>query len=129
MSDIEGNHAKPALTSLIKCETGIPITIEKARSIALFAFKTAVVMDHAHHRNEPWFSRRLRHSFGKDQLISDAVEMWIGGIAKHKKTINLESSYFSGELTLGYHVHSYVCTFCHWLFYFSSSQRETNGKL
>jgi hypothetical protein len=129
MSDIESGHAKPTLTPLIKGETGIPIDIQKARSIALFAFKTAVVVDHAHHRNKPWFSQRLRHSFGRNQLISDTVEMWIGGIARHKKTINLESSYFSGEITPGHRAHSYVCTFAIGCFVFQVHSANQIGNL
>src|SRR5271154_5981831 len=43
MSDIENDHAKPAMTDLITGKVDVPITESKARSLALFGFKTAVV--------------------------------------------------------------------------------------
>ena len=111
MSNIESQHAMPALTPLIVGETsGIPITQELARSLALFAFKTAVVMDHAHHRGEPWFSKRLRYAFREHQTISSGVEMWMCGTHGRRRAIDLHSGYFSGNLTPTYPVQSYVCT-------------------
>src|ERR1017187_10244882 len=50
MSDIESHHAKPALTPLITGEMDIPINLERAQSMALFAFKTAVILDHSQRR-------------------------------------------------------------------------------
>lgn len=54
MSDLESKHAKPVLTPLITGEVlGIPITQQEARSIALWIFKTAVIIDEASHRKTP----------------------------------------------------------------------------
>jgi len=64
MSNIEKDHAQPALTPLITGEFNIPIDRERAHSISLFAFKTAVIMDHQQRRIEgPFFSKRLRYAF------------------------------------------------------------------
>jgi hypothetical protein len=111
MSDIEAQHAMPALTPLIVGETSpIRITQNLARSLALFAFKTAVVMDHAHHRGSPWFSKRIRYAFREHQSLSTGIEMWMCGIFRRRGAIDLHSGYFSGDLTPTYPVHSYVCT-------------------
>jgi hypothetical protein len=53
MSDIETEHAQPALTPLITGEMDIPIDLSRAHSMALFAFKTTVVLDHARRLREP----------------------------------------------------------------------------
>jgi hypothetical protein len=111
MSDIESQHAMPVLTPFIVGEVrNIPITQGIARSLALFAFKTAVVMDHAHHRGKPWFSKRLRYAFREDQTISSEVQMWMCGTFGKRRAIDLHSGYFSGNLPLAYPVNSYVCT-------------------
>jgi hypothetical protein len=58
MSKMENHHAKPVLTPLITGhDSKIEITQEIAKSIASWAFKTVVVLDHAHHRNVPWFPK------------------------------------------------------------------------
>src|ERR1700677_4836142 len=51
MSEIESKHAKPVMTPLIKGDSAFPIGSSEAHSLALFAFKTAVVLDHAHRRD------------------------------------------------------------------------------
>src|SRR5260370_38193237 len=43
MSDIESKHAKPVLTPLVTGQSGIPIDKTSAHSLAIFAFKTAIV--------------------------------------------------------------------------------------
>ncbi len=60
MSEIEAHHAKPALTPLITGEMEIPIDLNRAQSMALFAFKTAVVLDHSQRDRVPFFSKRQR---------------------------------------------------------------------
>src|ERR1039458_9469419 len=58
MSRLETEHAKPVLTPLVTGKAGVPIKLEEARSIALFAYKTAIVMDYAQCRNgSPFFER------------------------------------------------------------------------
>jgi hypothetical protein len=110
MSNLESQHAKPVLTPLIIGEVSVPVTQKAARSLALYAFKTAVVMDHAHRRGNPWFSTRIRYAFREHQTISTAVEMWMCGTYGRRRAIDLHSGYFSGSLTPTYPVQSYVCT-------------------
>jgi hypothetical protein len=110
MSDLESQHAMPVLTPLITGRLDIPITQTEARSIALFAFKTAVVLDHAQRRGNPWFSKKLRHTFREDQTINSRIEMWMCVNLGRRRAIDLQAGYFSGNLTPTYPVQSYVCT-------------------
>jgi hypothetical protein len=55
MSKIEGDHAKPSMEDLITGKLDIPIMQSRANSIALFGFKTAVVLDHLRRDPEPFF--------------------------------------------------------------------------
>jgi hypothetical protein len=131
MSNLESQHAKPVLTPLIVGNVSIHITQEVARSLALFAFKTAVVMDHAQHRGNPWFSERLRYAFREHQTISSAVEMWICGTYGRRRAIDLHSGYFAGNLSPTYPVHSYVCTVAigHLVFQVHSAKHFGHTKL
>ena len=133
MSDIEAQRAKPVLTPLITGEQiWIPITQETARSIAIFAFKTAVVMDHAYRRNEePWFPSRLRYGFRENQSIPSGLEMWMCAASGLRKLIYLESGYYAGNLTPTYPVYSYVCTVAigHFVFQLHSGKHFGYTKL
>jgi hypothetical protein len=77
MSQIEERHAKPAMTELITGSTDIPISQERAHSIALFAFKTFVICDHMR-RNYPmrFFLRDVRYRFKSTLEIPYNVQMW-----------------------------------------------------
>jgi hypothetical protein len=82
MSDIESLHAKPVMGPLIDATVGIPITQSAANSIALFAFKTAVICDHMR-RDYPvrFFSREVRHRFKDTLEVPATVEMWFAAFA------------------------------------------------
>jgi hypothetical protein len=51
MSDIETMHGEPALTPLIKGEEELSIGTAEATSLAIWTFKTAVVLGHANKRS------------------------------------------------------------------------------
>jgi hypothetical protein len=110
MSDIEGVHGKPVLTPFIVGEIGIPITQETARSIALYAFKTAVVANHADHKLQPFFSARLRHEFRVNHGIPGNVNIWICGIKHHQGDVRIKTVYYSGQLSTTNHWKMYVFT-------------------
>src|SRR3954468_13090910 len=55
MSDLESSHAKVALQPLILGDQHITISEKRSRSLALFAFKTAVVIDHMGRDGNPFF--------------------------------------------------------------------------
>jgi hypothetical protein len=110
MNDIETQHAQIALPALISGKVGVRIGRKEADSIAYFAFKTAVVLDHANRRPSPFFSRRLRYAFREHLLIPDFVNMWLCGYARHGGSVHVKTVYHDGETPAGYRLHSYVCT-------------------
>lgn len=91
MSDLEASHAKPAMSDLILGKEMDEITPSRARSIALFAFKTAVIANRSLPENEFFFDESARHAFRESLSIPPHVAMWIvgmqpvvgGGISSH----------------------------------------------
>jgi hypothetical protein len=63
MSDIESKHAKPSMTDLIRLRWPLVIDEKRANSLAIFAFKTAVVFDHVARNRPPFFRDPLGVSF------------------------------------------------------------------
>jgi len=111
MNDIETEHSQPVMTPLILGQqVGIPIKQSDARSIAIFAFKTAVVLDHCRREREPFFSRRLRHAFRKNLSIPTTVSMWLCPYLCEHRRADYRVGYFNGELSPGYKIHLYVLT-------------------
>jgi hypothetical protein len=110
MSKIESEHAKPVLTPLLTGETDVPIGLAEAHSMALFAFKTAVVLDHAGRDREPFFSRRVRYAFRERQAIPSFVQMWFTAFAGHRGNGRVLSMYHEGTDADGYRLQMYCCT-------------------
>ncbi len=78
MSRLEAQHAEPAMADLIVGKD-VLISESQARSIALFAFKTAVVVDHMG-RDKPFYPVSARREFAKALTISRNVNVWLAGI-------------------------------------------------
>jgi len=110
MSDIESHHAKPILTPLVTGKMDIPIDQAAAHSLALFVFKTAVILDHSNRSREPFFSRRIRHAFRIHRLIPSDVNMWMCGYAGHRAGVHAITLYHQAESTTGYRFDMYACT-------------------
>ena len=81
MSDIEARHAQPAMADLILGKHVQEITAERAHSISLFAFKTAVVANHMLPENEEFFEVSDRYAFRQSLTIPPKVGMWLLGFA------------------------------------------------
>ncbi len=132
MSNIESKHAKPVLTPLI---TGhnvrTEITQEIARSIALWVFKTAIVLDHAHHRANPWFPDYVREQLRVEQKMPSTVKMWICGVRGGRRHINLRAAYGAMNLSPTYPVYSYIVTggIGNFAFQFCSIKQKRNIEL
>jgi hypothetical protein len=109
MSNIESKHAKPILTPLITGEVDIPINQAKAKSIAIFAFKTAVVLDHANRGRPPFFPRRFRYAFRESHFIPLFVQMWMCGFADrgHGQSLGV---YTKGTIPPADPLEMYTCT-------------------
>jgi hypothetical protein len=80
MSNIEEKHAKPAMADLIGDKLDILIPQSRANSIALFAFKTTVVLEHlSRRRTGRFFPREVRHRFRQTLDIPPSINMWMAG--------------------------------------------------
>jgi hypothetical protein len=110
MNDIENIHGKPVLTPFITGEIGMPITQEMARSIAIYAFKTAVVANHAARSLQPYFSARLRHAFRVDRSLPAGVSIWICGIKHHRGNVEVKTNYYATQLSPTYRTLMYTFT-------------------
>jgi hypothetical protein len=110
MNDIENNHAKPSMSDLITGKAGIPIPQSRANSIALFAFKTAVVFDHLRRDHEPFFERSSRHEFRKSLTIPPNLGMWMAAFLPVGKGL-AQTAYHDGALSEANPIHMYVCTY------------------
>ncbi len=109
MSDIESQHAEPALRDLILGKLDIPITQSRARSIALFAFKSAVVFNHMRTAGEPFFPQSVRQGFRDTLTIPDSVNMWMAGFLPIGKG-EVHACYHDGAVG-GHSIKLYVCTY------------------
>lgn len=111
MSNIENNHAKPTMTPLIIGNVDVPIDHLRAESIARFAFKTAIVLDHMRRGQQPFFPRRVRHDFRTDYAIpAKTVNMWLAGFGPRADG-HILSTYHEGGLSPEDRLKLYVCTY------------------
>jgi len=109
MNDIENEHAQPTLTPLITGQVDIPLGLSEARSMALFSFKTAVVLDQANRTKPPFFDRSSRHNFRETLSIPAYVQMWLCAYTGHRGSGQFLTIYHQQAATNGWHM--YVCTF------------------
>ncbi|MGB8523552.1 MAG: hypothetical protein WCD43_11345 [Candidatus Acidiferrales bacterium] len=110
MSDIESSHAKPSLTDLIIGKMDFLITQSRARSIALFAFKTAVIFDHLARKREPFFLASSRHAFRESLTIPSNVQMWMAGFRPPGKG-KAQTVYHTGNVPGKNSIEIYACTY------------------
>jgi hypothetical protein len=109
MSDIE-SQAKPVLSQFILGEAQA-MSQSQADSIALFAFKSAVIFDHIRFDHAPpFFSRSARRGFRKERAIPATVRMFLGGYLPRGKGEVL-SCYHEGALSSTDQIVLYVCTY------------------
>jgi hypothetical protein len=110
MSDIENAHAKPAMTDLILGRSGIPIDQSRASSIAIFAFKTAVIFDHISRNRRPFFERSARHEFRNSLTIPSNVSMWLTKFVPSGSG-GANTLYHEGGITPDKSLEVYVCNY------------------
>jgi hypothetical protein len=126
MSDIENDHAKPSMSELIVGKLDIPINQERANSIALFAFKTAVIIDHLKRDSEPFFEESIRYEFKKSRTIPENVDMWLTGFAAPGRG-EINTLYGKGSVSPGVDLTLYVCTYAVEHFVIQTVAHKTNG--
>jgi hypothetical protein len=128
MSEIE-THAKPAMTDLIVGEIDVPISGPRARDIARFAFKSAVVVDHMKRgRVFHSFPRPARHQFKQKLEIPLNVRMWFAPFLP-KGAGRILSFYYG--FTEPKRFELYVCTYCvgHFAFQVLTEQSSASSMI
>ena len=90
MSDLENEHAKPAMAELIISDKTLLLDPERLKSIANFAFKSAVIADHVRApdptlgAHSPFFSTQARYAFRESLAIPANVQMWLAASEKSR---------------------------------------------
>ena len=110
MSEIETKHAQPVITPMMVGHIGIPVDKTMAQSLAIFAFKTAIVADMSRRRKTPFFPRRIRHAFRTSFYIPSSVFMWMAAYVGRDSKINLEVGYLHGTPPSSYPSEYYIMT-------------------
>ena len=83
MSELESYRAIPAMKDLILSDKGVLLTSQRLESIAIFAFKCAVIADHSSFlkpkfkNRELFFSADCRTAFRQSLAIPEGVQMWL----------------------------------------------------
>lgn len=109
MSEIENNHALPAMKPLILGEL-VTVDQSQANAISLFAFKTAVLLDRIDRTRQAFFSQSVRYGFRESHAIPLSTRMFLAGFAALEHG-NVKTVYHDGKLSTGDSVQFYVCTF------------------
>ena len=81
MSDLESKHAEPTTKSMILRDAAVALSTEHLTSIAISAFKTAVIGDHMQRNKLPFFSAQDRHTFASTLRTPFGFHVWIGCIS------------------------------------------------
>jgi len=110
MSEIEDRHAKPAMLDLILDKSGTRINESRARSIAIFAFKTTVVLDHIRAGHNRFFDQWERYEFRRSLTIPRNVSMWLMRYGPSGRG-EVNTAYHDGPLGPKRRFHLYVCTY------------------
>jgi hypothetical protein len=110
MSRIENHHAKPAMLKLILNQHGARVGESRAHSIALFAFKTAVIFDHVARKRPHFFDRSSRHEFRTSLTIPRNVAMWLTRYGPSRRG-EANTAYHEGTVGPERSIEMYVCTY------------------
>jgi hypothetical protein len=112
MSKIESEHASPIMGPLIKGEEiDIPITQKDARSIAIFAFKTALVVDALRKEEDRFFSQSVRTDFMNGLIIPSNINIWFCAYLTRESRADTLAGYYKGHSSFKGFFELYVCTF------------------
>jgi hypothetical protein len=110
MSGVENDYARPSMSELIAGKLNIPIDQARADSIALFGFKTSVILDHLRRDAEPFFERAARHEFRNSLTVPDNLRMWLTGFLTPGRG-EISTSYGKASPGSEKNLELYVCTY------------------
>jgi hypothetical protein len=117
MSDLEHQHAKPAMQELIRSDDPVKLPPQRIDSIVAFAFKTAVI-GHAMDKGKSLFfpshifSPMSLRKFSQSLVIPRGIQLWVGclSIADPRNGI-FRMSYGKTPPRTPNGFKHYVCTF------------------
>ena len=116
MSDLEHKHAKPAMAGLIVSDKRVLLDPERLKSIASFAFKSAVIADHVRvpdptlGARPPFFTTQTRYAFRESLTIPDNVQMWLAAFEESRYGI-FRAIYYPSPANTVPAFESYALTF------------------
>jgi hypothetical protein len=111
MSNMESQHARPAMERLITgVDTQFTFSHLRANRIALFAFKTAVIIDHMSRGNPPFFCRSNRYRFAATGAIPTNVQMWFAGFLPMRSG-RINADYREATVPRMGRLKLYICTY------------------
>ena len=77
MSQLENDEARPAMQDMILSDNPVSLSPKRVQSIARFAFKTAVILNHCDSHRNPFFTSFARRRFATTLEIPDGVQVWL----------------------------------------------------
>jgi hypothetical protein len=80
MSNLESQHAQPSMKSPILSDAPLMLSTKQLVSIAIFAFKTAVIGDATERKRSPFFRVEMRREFAATLRMPAGFQVWIGCI-------------------------------------------------
>ena len=104
------DDVKPLLKALIASDIAIPISASAARSLSIFAFKTAVVHNHADMRGKAFFSKRVRSAFRRRHFIPMCANIWICGVKEYMNGVQAMTTYYRSQVGTSQEFLTYVFT-------------------
>jgi hypothetical protein len=81
MSDID-NDARTTMKNMIQYASPISLLPRGIASIAVFAFKAAVVADHARPKNRPFLFHSVRKRFAESLEIPHGIQVWLAAFGQ-----------------------------------------------
>ena len=115
MSELENDYVKPILSDPILRGDAIRFTVDDQVTLAAWAFKTAVLIDHmTSTRRRPFFSAAVRRRFATTLMLPEGVQIWIMGhnaTRLKRRTAYYVSHYLKPASARLKHFEFYVVTF------------------
>jgi hypothetical protein len=111
MSDLESNHAKPSMQAMILGDSPITLDTRRMVSIAIFAFKSAVIGDLMQPKRPLYFSSLARRRFSHTLSIPTGCQVWVGCIGEpdpHHGVCRMRYWCTAPGAPNGYHIYAFT---------------------
>jgi hypothetical protein len=113
MSDLEANHAKPAMADMIRYGGAVSLLPKGIASISAWALKMSVIANFVGKlKNEPYFTNSERYEFARTMRVPSGVQMWLFSLSTPGRVIGKFNSHlgrFPAKTQYGFEL--YIATF------------------